>query len=154
MGEQGEKVCRIACTQSPRECRAWREKRMREIKRDREKNEEWRSKQRGRRGLARRLRLWLPLLSVCTEMSEHCDILPYSFPCCPAATVKHTHHAATDHKHTHKLWKSTFTHIHSKKHIRTCNTHNICTYSITSFFTGLYRAFFRRKHWWSRLIIL
>ena len=71
----------------PKGMQGMKGERMKEIKRGEKKNEEWRSKQRGRRGLARRLGLWLPLLSVCTEMSAHCDILPYSFPCCLATTV-------------------------------------------------------------------
>lgn len=60
-----------------------------ECERDKGRKEE-KSKQRsklgGSRGFAKRIKLWLPWLSVCTEMSVHCDILPYSLPCCPAPT--------------------------------------------------------------------
>lgn len=52
-----------------------------EVDKEKERKMNSESKQRGRSGLASGLRLWLPLLSVCTEMSECCDILPYSFPC-------------------------------------------------------------------------
>lgn len=88
-----------------------------------------RSKQKERRGLARRLRLWLPLLSVCTEMSEHCDILPYSFPCCPATTVQHKHNTATGQTRTN--FGRTCANI-SKKHINTTTyAHTVLFYLYT-----------------------
>lgn len=58
--------------------------------------------------------IWLPVLSVHTEMSVHCDILSSSFPLLPSRYHKHSRSRLEHHKNANTLWKITaFTDIHS-----------------------------------------
>lgn len=79
-------------------------------------DEQWRKEKsggvnRGWRGHAKRLRLWLPLLSVCTEMSKVATSPFLELPNCYRGTHK-SHTYAHVHRHIVKQPTHTLTHTH------------------------------------------